>query len=207
DELPVQLTLPRAVREAKNRQQLSSLALLGQEFWRYPMANPRRNLGGVVGGGGDQTGADSCTESQASSLSSFDSGCNNMSPVLDNHQHQQERRNESIVLNLSPLSPNGNGESQPASLMSTFKGSPVNCDETKVGFSSLQSDSSLASSGMVIPVATETCARAPRPTPPNTLNLVCVNSDPASTTIAAARSNTNSTPFNSSWWWLAAPRG
>ncbi|CAD1475719.1 unnamed protein product [Heterotrigona itama] len=41
DELPVQLTLPRAMREAKNRQQLSSLALLGQEFWRYPMANPK----------------------------------------------------------------------------------------------------------------------------------------------------------------------
>lgn len=30
DELPVQLTLPRAMREAKNHQQLSSLALLGQ---------------------------------------------------------------------------------------------------------------------------------------------------------------------------------
>ncbi|XP_031634715.1 protein sprint isoform X2 [Contarinia nasturtii] len=41
DELPVQLTLPRAFREASNRQQLGSLALLGQEFWRYPMANPR----------------------------------------------------------------------------------------------------------------------------------------------------------------------
>lgn len=41
DELPVQLILPRALREAPNRQQLSSLALLGQEFWRYPMANPR----------------------------------------------------------------------------------------------------------------------------------------------------------------------
>lgn len=41
DELPVQLSLPRALKEAKNRQQLSSLALLGQEFWRYPMAAPR----------------------------------------------------------------------------------------------------------------------------------------------------------------------
>ncbi|XP_049533838.1 protein sprint [Anopheles darlingi] len=39
DELPVQLCLPAALREAKNRQQLSSLALLGQEFWRYPMAS------------------------------------------------------------------------------------------------------------------------------------------------------------------------
>lgn len=35
DELPVQLTLPKAIREARSRQQLSSLALLGQEFWRY----------------------------------------------------------------------------------------------------------------------------------------------------------------------------
>lgn len=35
DELPVQLTLPKAIREAKSRQQLSSFALLGQEFWRY----------------------------------------------------------------------------------------------------------------------------------------------------------------------------
>lgn len=43
DELPVQLKLPRALLEAKNRQQLSSLALLGQEFWRYPMAKPRES--------------------------------------------------------------------------------------------------------------------------------------------------------------------
>ncbi|XP_065095443.1 protein sprint isoform X3 [Ochlerotatus camptorhynchus] len=41
DELPVQLCLPKALREARNRQQLSSLALLGQEFWRYPMASPK----------------------------------------------------------------------------------------------------------------------------------------------------------------------
>lgn len=44
DELPVQLTLPQALREAQNRQQLSSLALLGQEFWRYPMASPKPSL-------------------------------------------------------------------------------------------------------------------------------------------------------------------
>lgn len=35
DELPVQLTLPKTIRESKSRQQLSSLALLGQEFWSY----------------------------------------------------------------------------------------------------------------------------------------------------------------------------
>lgn len=59
DELPVQLTLPRAMREAKNRQQLSSLALLGQEFWRYPMANPKPPESG---------------SSNTSSLSSFHGG-------------------------------------------------------------------------------------------------------------------------------------
>lgn len=41
DELPVQLQLPRPLREAKSRHQLSSLTLLGQEFWGYPMANPK----------------------------------------------------------------------------------------------------------------------------------------------------------------------
>lgn len=35
DELPVRLTLPKAIRESKSRQQLSSYALLGQEFWSY----------------------------------------------------------------------------------------------------------------------------------------------------------------------------
>lgn len=33
DELPVQLMLPKAIQEAKNRQQLSSLALLGQGWF------------------------------------------------------------------------------------------------------------------------------------------------------------------------------
>jgi Ras and Rab interactor 2/3 len=40
DELPVQLNLPRGLRDAKNRQQLMSLALLGSEFWRCPVASP-----------------------------------------------------------------------------------------------------------------------------------------------------------------------
>lgn len=37
DELPVQLSLPRGLRDAINRQQLMSLALLGSEFWRNPV--------------------------------------------------------------------------------------------------------------------------------------------------------------------------
>lgn len=41
DELPVQLSLPRGLRDATNRQQLMSLALLGSEFWRCPLASPQ----------------------------------------------------------------------------------------------------------------------------------------------------------------------
>lgn len=41
DELPVQLGLPRGLRDATNRQQLMSLALLGSEFWRSPAALPQ----------------------------------------------------------------------------------------------------------------------------------------------------------------------
>lgn len=48
DELPVQLQLPRALREAKSRHQLSSLTLLGQEFWGYPMANLKQNTNNVM---------------------------------------------------------------------------------------------------------------------------------------------------------------
>ncbi|XP_071517730.1 protein sprint isoform X2 [Panulirus ornatus] len=40
DELPVQLRLPRSVQEAKTRHELTSLALLGQEFWGTAMASP-----------------------------------------------------------------------------------------------------------------------------------------------------------------------
>lgn len=41
DELPVQLILPRALMEVNNRTQLSSLALLGQEFWRCSINSPK----------------------------------------------------------------------------------------------------------------------------------------------------------------------
>ncbi|XP_051169511.1 protein sprint isoform X2 [Leptopilina boulardi] len=102
DELPVQLTLPRAMREAKNRQQLSSLALLGQEFWRYPMANPKPPESG---------------SSNTSSLSSFH--CNNNNII-------STPTSESIILNLAPISSQDTGGSSPTSSVttSTFASSP-----------------------------------------------------------------------------------
>lgn len=54
---------------------------------------------------------------------------NNNGPVLSNGSptlDQGELHNDSIVLNLAPLYPNE--QSQPQSLMSTFKGSPVSSE-------------------------------------------------------------------------------
>ncbi|XP_033210126.1 protein sprint isoform X2 [Belonocnema kinseyi] len=96
DELPVQLILPRAMREAKNRQQLSSLALLGQEFWRYPMANPKPPESG---------------SSNTSSLSSFHCGNNNN--IINTPT------SESIVLNLCPISSHDTASSSPTSTVTT----------------------------------------------------------------------------------------
>ncbi|XP_076172717.1 src homology 2 domain-containing protein sprint isoform X4 [Ptiloglossa arizonensis] len=110
DELPVQLTLPRAMREAKNRQQLSSLALLGQEFWRYPMANPK---------------PPESSSSNTSSLSSFRGGKNNH----NDHNDRNNRNNnnstvhtptaESIVLNLAPISSHDTRSSSPMTAVTT----------------------------------------------------------------------------------------
>lgn len=75
------------MREAKNRQQLSSLALLGQEFWRYPMANPKPP-------------ESSGTNSNTSSLGSFHT----------THETQHEEttitatKDKTIILNLIPIS-------------------------------------------------------------------------------------------------------
>ncbi|KAK0090356.1 hypothetical protein PV325_001130 [Microctonus aethiopoides] len=87
DELPVQLTLPRAMREAKNRQQLSSLALLGQEFWRYPMANPKPPESGG-------------SSSNTSSLGSFHVPNDQQN---DDNTNVIQKESNNIVLNLIPI--------------------------------------------------------------------------------------------------------
>lgn len=91
----MQLTLPRALREAKNRQQLSSLALLGQEFWRYPMASPKP----------------SASTSPTTQLNTDSSGIgttvfsNNISNAIVNHQPNQQHKN---VLSLMTHNVNNN---------------------------------------------------------------------------------------------------
>lgn len=96
DELPVQLTLPRAMRDAKNRQQLSSLALLGQEFWRYSTTNPK---------------PPESSSSNTSSLSSFHGGNNN--------NNANTPTTESIVLNLAPISSHDTTNTSPTNTVTT----------------------------------------------------------------------------------------
>ncbi|XP_044581676.1 protein sprint isoform X2 [Cotesia glomerata] len=104
DELPVQLTLPRAMREAKNRQQLSSLALLGQEFWRYPMANPKPPESGG-------------SSSNASSLGSFNVG---NETITHDDNNLISSRDKSIILNLIPITSQDSCHSIKAATTGTF---------------------------------------------------------------------------------------
>lgn len=218
DELPVQLTLPRAMREAKNHQQLSSLALLGQEFWRYPMANPRppeqRNLQQsetqslqqrVVMAEGHQS-----PPSSGSSLSSLGSGNNNNHNSGNNTAVRtptselggNSSMGDAIVLNLAPLCTSEHLQQQPQSLMSTFKGS-VTSSTCDMGSPSSPTCSSVVpgvGTAIVATTASSTSSitatavvRGPRPTPPNTLNLVCsASSHSSSLATSGVRSATNS---------------
>ncbi|XP_050547742.1 protein sprint isoform X3 [Daktulosphaira vitifoliae] len=156
DELPVQLMLPKAIQEAKNRQQLSSLALLGQEFWRYPMANSGFSLS-IVNSPNDESTKrtlntsipSSAANSQSSSLSSFSSGNNNQeSGSIENQLSIEE-------LSTSPAE----SSQQTNGVMTTFKNS--------------YKDGTVSSSdnltGVLLP------SGRTRPTPPNTLNLKSSN--------------------------------
>lgn len=192
DELPVQLTLPRALREARNRQQLSSLALLGQEFWRYPMANPRPPELIQQTTDVDRVTADQpqISPSSGSSLSSFGSGSNhnnNNNNNLSSGCSSSSRTPTSdigvpVVLNLAPLSPNSDVAGSNNAL-STFKGSP-------------ETLSSPVSSDMPSPIsAAPPPVRTSRPTPPSTLKLVCSASPSVPT---GMRSNVTSPALNGS---------
>ncbi|XP_063385317.1 protein sprint isoform X5 [Cydia fagiglandana] len=148
DELPVQLQLPRPLREAKSRHQLSSLALLGQEFWGYPMANPKNNPQNLLSP--SQTNGVvpmAVTPSDTgSSLSSFNAsiGTNSREQILSPDKEQN------VVLKMSSIDASGSPPSQNQNL-STFKGRQAPSPPAKPN-------------GAFI--------RAPRPTPPNTLSLM-----------------------------------
>ncbi|CAK1582869.1 unnamed protein product [Parnassius mnemosyne] len=149
DELPVQLQLPRPLREAKSRHQLSSLTLLGQEFWGYPMANPKNNSQNLVSPCQLANGVIpmAVTPSDAgSSLSSF-----NASARTNSREHVfSPDKERNLVLKMSPVDTSESPPNQSQNL-STFKGRTAPSPPAKP-------------SGNFV--------RAPRPTPPNTLNLI-----------------------------------
>ncbi|GBP31776.1 Protein sprint [Eumeta japonica] len=148
DELPVQLQLPRPLREAKSRHQLSSLALLGQEFWGYPMANPKNNSQNLLSPCQLANGVVpmAVTPSDTgSSLSNF-----NTTTGMSTQQVLSSEKDQNVVLKMSPVETSGSPPNISHNL-STFKGRPAPSPPAKPGSSFV---------------------RAPRPTPPNTLNLI-----------------------------------
>ncbi|XP_025207170.1 protein sprint isoform X3 [Melanaphis sacchari] len=168
DELPVQLMLPKAIQEAKNRQQLSSLALLGQEFWRYPMASSRISPTLDISPNDEPTKRtlntsipSSAAHSQSSSLSSFSSGNNNQeSAFTDNHLSIEE-------LSTSPVE----SIQQTNGILTTFKSSSK--EGTPFSSDNLSPPTSLVSGRT-------------RPTPPNTLNLKTSNSQIVSSDVVSS---------------------
>jgi hypothetical protein len=90
DELPVQLCLPNGLREAKNRQQLMSLALLGSEFWRCSVASPMNedetSLNSQIKSPTDTSGI--CTMAEVSSMKQKNSIFNNKVNLRANNNQQ-----------------------------------------------------------------------------------------------------------------------
>ncbi|XP_063364810.1 protein sprint isoform X5 [Cydia amplana] len=148
DELPVQLQLPRPLREAKSRHQLSSLALLGQEFWGYPMANPKNNPQNLLSPSQSNGVVPMAVtpSDTGSSLSSFNASIGTSS----REQILSPEKDQNVVLKMSSIDASGSPPSQNQNL-STFKGRQAPSPPAKPN-------------GAFI--------RAPRPTPPNTLSLM-----------------------------------
>jgi hypothetical protein len=212
DELPVRLVLPRALRDAKNRQQLSSLALLGQEFWRYPMAAPKpspalskasshqtlktpsemTNTSGIgtttfshhvnpnaSHNGGNQVDTPSDT---TSSLSSF--------TISNGQQLLSPESIDNVIMTMSPTEPArtvGQSTFGSNNKCSTFKTKQTITNQevekqiqifnnNLLGINN-NNNNSTSNNNITTPNIfgnsnnMEALIRAPRPTPPNTLNL------------------------------------
>lgn len=115
----MQLTLPRALREAINRQQLSSLALLGQEFWRYPMANPRST---TIKQSSSTTTVSNGSPTQISSPHSKTESSGIGVTVFSAHQHKSISSNHHSTIGnvLSPTTPMAGTPSDTTSSLSSF---------------------------------------------------------------------------------------
>ncbi|GAB0089724.1 hypothetical protein DMENIID0001_043210 [Sergentomyia squamirostris] len=206
DELPVQLMLPRALREAKNRQQLSSLALLGQEFWRYPMASPKPGSQASTpidpkSGATDSSGVGVTVFSssvsqkyppkplkailspgqatsplcQVETPSDTSSSLSSFTPSNGNQLLSPESV-DSVILTMSPVESCRSGIVGKTSTFKTHlkRSPPVPMARTPELIDQGEKNNSFVGDGF--PVGQ---IRAPRPTPPNTLNLGPLRTPPA----------------------------
>jgi len=130
DELPVQLSLPRVLREAKNRQRLMSLALLGPEFWRCPVASPiqedETSLNSQIKSPTDTSGI--CTMAEFSSMkqknSIFTNNKLNFKNNNNNNQQMVETPSDTASLGSFPASGGASTILSPQSADNVFIASP-----------------------------------------------------------------------------------
>ena len=89
EELPTNLRLPQTLRESDSRQNLTSMALLGRDFWRYPMSFPsNRSSSGNAEECGDGSNADQALFQSRSERKS--QGCERSGSFTENlHPSQQ----------------------------------------------------------------------------------------------------------------------
>lgn len=200
DELPVQLTLPRALREAANRQQLSSLALLGQEFWSYPMANPRPSaINTPTTATTSPIPASSISKTESSGIGTTVFSANQQKLVTSNSQHtvgnffspgtpsdgtsslssftstgQQILSPESIdsvVLTMSPVDNQRNGIVGKTSTFKLHNQNRKSLDLDKIPLLSNNLSNALNNNLSCENNIGNGNVRSVRPTPPSTLNL------------------------------------
>ncbi|KAL7038955.1 hypothetical protein ACKWTF_009753 [Chironomus riparius] len=131
DELPVQLSLPRGLREAKNRQRLMSLALLGPEFWRCPVASPvqedETSLNSQIKSPTDTSGI--CTMAEFSSMkqqknSIFTNNKLNFKHNNNNNQQTVDTPSDTASLGSFPASGGASTILSPQSADNVFIASP-----------------------------------------------------------------------------------
>ncbi|XP_054730490.1 protein sprint isoform X1 [Anastrepha obliqua] len=194
DELPVQLILPRALREVRNRQQLSSLALLGQEFWRYPMScpKPHESEANLL----DAKSPNSLTETSGLGTTVFsNSGAPQSAKVFSPTNNQgglfsQAGTPSDTTSSMSSFTTSGGPQLQlmsPESVDSVILTmSPVDVNNHRNGIIGLSGDTSTTTNGNLSTFKSNNLVMVPskgnksisdngirpqRPKPPNTLNL------------------------------------
>ncbi|XP_059621543.1 protein sprint isoform X2 [Phlebotomus argentipes] len=201
DELPVQLMLPRALREARNRQQLSSLALLGQEFWRYPMASPKpgsqastpvdpKSAATDSSGVGVTVFSSSVSQkhppkplktsilspgSQVETPSDTSSSLSSFTPS-NGHQLLSPESVDSVALTMSPVESCRSGI---VGKTSTFKSQLKRTPPVPMARTPELIDQGEKTGAFALESFPGGQIRAPRPTPPNTLNLGPLRTPPA----------------------------